>query len=636
MLISRNWLQSYFTTELPDAQTLADTLMLHAFEIEGVEPQGDDWIIDVDVLPNRAHDCLCHLGFVNEVATLLNLTAQKPEFPELTMNAEAFTVRVENTEQCLRYQATLVHGVAVGDSHSWLQEKLQAMGQKSINNLVDMTNVIMFDAGQPMHVFDADKIAGGITVRNAQEGEMMTTLSGEELELLASDLVIADDEGILALAGVKGGTKAEVDENTKNIVIESANFNPTTTRKTARRVKILTDASKRYENGISSEKVSYATREMLMMIGSHSEMANHEVIGTVDIYPQREQQETVQVHLEHIQRLLGLEISEIEISDIFDRLGFEHRYEDTVFNVTVPFERLDLRIPEDIIEEIGRVYGYHTIPTKSLDDYVFEPELRPLTYISHVLRNAALENGFTELMTYSFVNKGDVELFNPIASDKKALRKNIQKLFATAMEKNARNADYFGKDVIKSFEIGKVYRKDAEETHAVFAVHNTNKKARKTYGTEEEQLLRLHEQFQTVLGCSFEASIENNIMSFSVDDLATQVSLPQDYGEIFKGYAYDPDSVFTTISPYQYVTRDVSFWTPESNTEEILREVIASSGTQFLKKIFLFDRFEKEGRVSYAFSLVFQSDEKTLTDQEVEADMNLIQDKLQGLGCEVR
>jgi phenylalanyl-tRNA synthetase beta chain len=269
----------------------------------------------------------------------------------------------------------------------------------------------------------ADKVKRGIIVRTEISGEKMITVTGEELELLESDLVIADEEKILALAGIKGGNSAEVDENTKNIIIESANFNPVTTRKTARRVKILTDASKRYENGITSEKASIAISYMLSLIIEVAHTENLQIAWITDVYPNPEEKFVLEFTQEHTARLLGFDISESEINKILEKFKYSYSVENGNYKVSIPFERLDLRIQEDMIEEIGRLYGYHNIPLASIDDINFTPDVNVDFYIAQKLRNYFVEKGFTEIMNYTFVNKGEVELYNPLASDKKALQK---------------------------------------------------------------------------------------------------------------------------------------------------------------------------------------------------------------------
>lgn len=636
MLISRNWLQSYFEKELPSAEEIADTLMLHSFEIEGVESLDNDSVIDIDVLPNRAHDCLSYAGIAQEYSLLSGYPLLKNRYPEhdVVPVTETIEVTLDNPDQCYRYIAQIMKNIAVTDSPEWLQDRMKSIGQRSINNIVDATNYIMFDTGNPMHVFDADKISGAIIIRNAYDGETFTTLSGEDLDLKESDLVIADNLGILALAGVKGGTRAEVDANTTNVVLEVANFNPTTTRSTARRVKILTDASKRFENEISSEiamqTIEFATRLIYQLAGNR-----HTEIGVRnDVYPNPETQRTVVVALVHIQSLLGIEISEKQVSDILSRFDFNYQYENMNYHIVIPKERLDLTIAEDIIEEIGRVYGYHNIPTKNLDNYAFTPRIHPLVYAEQELRNFFIQKGFSEVMTYSFAKKGDVEVSNPIASDKRALRKNLHKKVLESLESNLHNTDYFGTDRVMIFEIGRVYTKQGEQTSCCVAIANKGKSANKKYGTERVQLEMLQDDIVSMLGVEVEL-IQNSLVFTLNSSIEKDISLDT-YSMLLEDVSYGDSDIFHPVSVYPYTKRDISFWVSDGQSESQLREIIVNTKTQYLKKIFLFDRFEKEERFSYAFSLIFQSNDRTLTDEDVDTDMQSITQSLEEIGFEMR
>lgn len=639
MLISKKWLQSYFVAELPSAQKIADTLMLHSFEIEELSEVGTDWVIDIDVLPNRAHDCLCHQGVAYELAGLLNLALKEHRYStdEIIMNPDAaVSVAVMNLDQCGRYMATLVKNIEVRESPEWLKSRLTSMGQKSINALVDATNYVMFDLGQPMHVFDADKVVGGITVRNAQPEETMTTLSGEELELLETDLVICDNEGILALAGVKGGTRAKVTAATTNIIIESAYFNPTTTRSTARRVKILTDASKRYENEITAEKVHPATTAMLSLILGVAGTDSTEIYTATDIYPEPETVFQLEFTMEHTARLLGFAITEKEISEILDRFKYEYNVEAGVYTVTVPFDRLDLRIPEDMIEEIGRLYGYHNIPVLSVATLESNPQVNQSFYVTHVLRNYFVEKGFTEVMNYTFVNKGEVSVLNPMASDKKALRKNLSKQMKEAMEKNALIVDFVNTPQVLNFEIDTVNTSEGEQVVCCFGINTVSKKSRKQFGDEQSQIEGVISDIQEMFNIDkLEYVTDAHIISFNVDQLTAG---KQDvYDDVLKSTSYPEDARFIGISPYPYMKRDISLWAAEHDAD-VFKNAIQNSGATFLQthKVFLFDTFEKDGKTSYAFSMIFQSMERTLTDKDVDADMDLVNKAVEGLGAEIR
>ena len=636
MLISKKWLQSHFTNELPPMQKIADVLLLHSFEIEGLEEKNGDWILDVDVLPNRAHDCLCHEGIAKELSGLLDVPVNQERyssFSKLQTLDEKIDVEIRNTQQCYRYSGTLVKNIEVRESPEWLKNRMASMGQKSINALVDATNYIMFDEGQPMHVFDADKVVGKIIVRNAQEGERMTTLTGENLELVATDLVIADEEKILALAGVRGGKAAEVTADTKNIIIESANFHPTSTRKTARRVKILTDASKRYENGITSEKVFMAMSHMLSLVMELASTDTTQISEITDVYQNPEVQYVLAFTQGHTAHLLGFDISEDDINSILEKFNYSYFVENGNYKVSIPFERLDLRIPEDMIEEIGRIYGYHNIPTKNVDEYVFQPKVNKDFYVAQKLRNYFVKQGFTEIMDYTFVKKGELETLNPLASDKKALRKNLSAQMKLSLEKNARVADFIGVDQVLNFEIDRVHTKKGEELVCCFGIDTLSKKSRKRYGDEQAQIEQHIEALEKLFELEHLDYVRDaHVVSFSLNQLNI---VGREYGDIFDMISYQDDDTFVGISKYPYVKRDISFWIEGADAQK-LEEVFWNAGSEYLQKVFLFDEFEKDGKISYAFSLIFQSSKKTLTDKEVEHDMEKINKAVEDIGGTIR
>ena len=251
MLISYTWLQKeYFDNALPEIEKISDALLFHAFEIEGVTQVGDDFVIDVDVLPNRAHDCLSHRGIAKEISVILDIPLKEKKYNYVGEEKDtSLSVDVKDSNVCDRYMGRVIRNISVQESPEWLKQRLESIGQRSINALVDATNFVMFSLGQPTHVFDLDKVTNQkIVVRTAQEGEGMTTLDGKTVELQEGDYVIASEEGPLAIAGVKGGTLAEVTAETRDIVLEAAHFDPVTVRKTARKLAILTDSSKRFEN----------------------------------------------------------------------------------------------------------------------------------------------------------------------------------------------------------------------------------------------------------------------------------------------------------------------------------------------------------------------------------------------------
>src|SRR3989344_6987923 len=324
MKISYNWLKEYLG-KAPEPEKIAELFDLYSYEVKSIEKiKNGDSVLDIDILPNRAHDSLCHRGIARELATVIS---QKIKLPARESKAREqktnFEVRNLAEDKCPRYIAKVIKNIEVKEAPDWLQERVIAIGQRPINNIVDALNYTMFDMGQPMHAFDMDKLSGAITIRNAEAGEKFTTLDNKSVELNGEDMVIADDKIALAIAGIKGGKNAEVSSNTKNIVLESANFKEKTVRKTSRRLGILTDASKRFENALAPELAEIGMKEATALI---LELAGNDktlVEENVDLYPDKPtSQFFVGVSLAEINSLLGTDLKEEKVLSILESLNF--------------------------------------------------------------------------------------------------------------------------------------------------------------------------------------------------------------------------------------------------------------------------------------------------------------------------
>ncbi|HVS79689.1 MAG TPA: phenylalanine--tRNA ligase beta subunit-related protein [Candidatus Paceibacterota bacterium] len=759
---------------------------MHSFEIEktGDEKNGDS-LLDIKILPNRAHDCLSHRGIAGEVAVLFDLKMKGERFEKFGNDSgEAkIAVNVEDSKLCPRYVGRLVENVWVKESPAWLKERLESVGQRSINNIVDITNYVMLDTGQPMHAFDADKVRGGISVRKAKVGERIETLDGKDVELDESILVIADDEGPLAIAGVKGGKRAEVDAGTRRVILEAANFNPGNVRKTSQKINIKTDASKRFENEITpelaGEGMEYATALIVQEVGRDAV-----VHAPADEYPRKRQPYKLGVSLSEINRLLGTPISEETVAAILDRFGWEwevvepreyilelapqcvgapyklgasvsidaprefdcssftafvysqagisiprmsidqYVYGEPVddpkdlkpgdllfsnsgngkvhfesiewmkgaevpggidhvgiflgddkvihasrngessvqieraseskffkefigarrisgldekrFVVTVPAARLDLRLKEDLIEEIGRVYGYEKIAAR-LPESRGEAKVNKAFYYAQTIRNILTGLGFDEVIDYAFRNEGEVEVENPLASDKKFLRSDLSSGLGEALEFNARYADLLGLDEIRIFEIGNVFAGDTEDLRLSIGVKNVKKDKKKEDEKAGEALIKLFEK----LGCAPESETEmkNGIAEISLSKLVGQLPEVKEYGDILA--THKKNIRYKSLSPYPFVLRDIAVWMPAETPAHELEAVLLEMGGPLLAAHRLFDTFTKEfdtgeKKTSYAFRLVFQSMEKTLSDDEVNGIMSRVNDKVMSKGWEVR
>lgn len=635
MKTSLTWLQTYFKDPLPAADVVADALTFHAAEIE--EAEGD--LLDVKVLPDRAAYMLSHRGVAKEVAAVLDLSLTRdplkedlPEYPQ----ADRLRVSLDEEGGCARYIGALVEGVRVGPSPDWLREALQSVGQRSINNVVDATNYVMLDLGQPLHAFDAGKLVSredgyAIIVRPSEEGEAITTLTGEEYTLPESTLLIADahaDGEALGIAGVKGGLRAAVTEDTVNLVIEAASFDGTRVRKTAQALKLFTDASSRFQNKPSPALASYGMRDVIALI---QKVAGGELVGVTDAFPEPPSPETVSVSLARINGLLGSSILAEDVRDAFRRLGFSYTEVEDAFVVLVPFERRDLLIPEDLVEEVGRIIGYDRISAEELPLLQGIPDQARFRGIEAV-RDFLIERGFTEISTPSFAPEGEIELENPLQEDRPFLRATLAPNLKDALTRAAAVAPRVlgPSPLVRLFEIGTAFTKHGESlVLSMGAVMVGGKPAqaadalKENVAALEQELLRTH--------ADTHYSLDGQLVEVNLGKLNLE-KLGDDYAPVTVTQgAYRP------YSPYPFALRDVAVWTPDGTEESEVANAILSAAGDHLARIDLFDQFEKDSRISYAFRLVFESAERTLSDADLDPAMAAVTGALNAReGWEVR
>ena len=602
MKISYNWLQSHIVEPLPPADELAEKIIFGAFEVENhgdLEklPNGDV-MLDIKVLPDRAHDCLSHQGIAREVAGLLGLTVK--DVSTMYKVPESIPTHLEidvQTGLCRRYMGRIIRNVTIAPSPQWMVDFLTAIGQRSINNIVDATNIVMYDCGQPTHAFDAKKLASEkITIKQLEHDANFTTLSDEEKILVSGDMVITDDAALLAIAGVKGGKQAEVDDQTTDIVIEVANFDPVAVRKTSRRLNILTDSAKRFENELSPEKAAFAMQELSALIAELCPGAVFEDV--VDFYPKPVEQRTVVFTAAYISKKLGTVITSESIETILKKYTYSFTRDGDSFIVTIPFDRIDITGPHDMVEEIGRAYGYDHIPV-DLVSINRQPEINHQFAQIAAIKADLGTKGYWEVMNYSFGKKGDFEVVRgPIG--KSALRTNLTNTLKESYEKNAYQKDLMGiSGELKLFEVGTVFSKDGEEIHVAFA----DKK-----GIKEMQLAEYISEYQ----------IDLPVASYTLSH-ATHLNS------------------FKQWSEYPFITRDIAVWVPASTTPESVLQVIRDSGGELLiREPYLFDTFSKDGRTSVAFRMIFQSYDRTLTEAEITPIMEKITEKMKENNWEVR
>jgi phenylalanyl-tRNA synthetase beta chain len=633
MKVSRTWLQKYFETPLPSVEVLSDALTFHSFEIE--EAEGD--LLDVNVLPDRAADCLSHRGIAREIGAVLDipvsgdsLRESPSEFFATLPATSALSISVEDDSACSRYIGALARGVKITPSPAWLKDALESVGQRSINNVVDATNYVMLDIGQPLHAFDAGKLAPksaekekngeehatyAIRVRGAYE-EKITTLTGEEYSLPDGTLLITDAnaDAPIGIAGVKGGIAAAITNDTTDIIVESANFDGTMVRKASQRLKLWTDASQRFQNRPSPELAAYGMRDVLRLI---VDIAGGEVEGVVDVYDERAQPKaahaegtegaSVSVSLSKINSVLGSMYQLEDVEHVFDRLDFSYSVLNDNLTVTPPFERCDLLISENLIEEVGRVIGYNAIVSEPLPALSEAPDQRRFRGIERI-KDFFLERGFSEISTQTFAVEGDVILANPLDQTRPALRRSLAENMRDALTRASVVAPRLlaPHEPLKLFEIGTIFTTEGESLALVFA------------SSSHRDAISMLEQTAQDLKKAF--SVESVAMA---PDLYETV-LPELHLETY-GEGYEPRSVllgaYRPFSVYPFALRDVAVWTPAGTKEDEVANVILSEAGTLLARIDLFDRFEKnvdgEDRVSYAFRLVFESFDRTLSDEDL-------------------
>ncbi len=607
MKISYNWLKWYIP-EIPEPEKLADVFTYHLCEVDGMETWQDpnsssderasDTIFDLNILPNRAHDLLSHKGVAKEVSGLLQITfidpTSKYKIPET--NSTDLKINIE-TDKCRRYSARIIRGVKVGASPEWVVKHLESIGQRSINNVVDATNLTMFDCGQPTHAFDLAKVKGEIKIRNAKFGERITLLTGEEKELIETDMLIADEEGALAIAGVKGGKKAEVDENTKDVIIEVANFDPASVRKTAKRLGILTDSTKRFENDLSPVYVPPAMVELSALFVEMFPEAVFEEI--VDEYPTRENFEKkrmVVVSQKDVNRILGADFDVATITTAVLSLGFDYSETDGIFQVFVPLERLDLNLTQDLVEEVGRVIGYEKV-TPVMPEISSKPEINETFAKVFAVRSKLLEEGYSEVMTYTFTKKGKVEVARGVKG-KSHLRTNLSDGVKESFEMNKLNAGVLGMDEIKIFEIGTVFPEaDKEIIHVALA----DKKG---------------------------------IKEMTLDEYVKELDLDLSEYKILENSEKE-NKHFKQWSSFPAIIRDIAVLMPNETDKKELEDILEKADL-LARPPRLVDVYQKDYQTSYAYRLVFQSEEKTLTDDEVAPIMEDLYEKTKGKSWEVR
>ncbi|MDG5229007.1 phenylalanine--tRNA ligase subunit beta [Staphylococcus aureus] len=622
----------------------------------------DDQVMEFDLTPNRA-DALSMIGTAYEVAALYNTKMTKPDTTsnelELSANDE-LTVTIENEDKVPYYSARVVHDVTIEPSPIWMQARLIKAGIRPINNVVDISNYVLLEYGQPLHMFDQDAIGSQqIVVRQANEGEKMTTLDDTERELLTSDIVITNGQTPIALAGVMGGDFSEVKEQTSNIVIEGAIFDPVSIRHTSRRLNLRSESSSRFEKGIATEFVDEAVDRACYLLQTY---ANGKVLkdrvssGELGAFIT-----PIDITADKINRTIGFDLSQNDIVTIFNQLGFDTEINDDVITVLVPSRRKDITIKEDLIEEVARIYGYDDIPsTLPVFDKVTSGQLTDRQYKTRMVKEELEGAGLDQAITYSLVSKEDatafsmqqrqtIDLLMPMSEAHASLR---QSLLPHLIEAASYNVARKNKDV-KLFEIGNVFFANGEgelpdqveylsgiltgdyvvnqwqgkkETVDFYlakgVVDRVSEKLNLEFSYRRADIDGLHP------GRTAEILLENKVVGF-IGELHPTLSADNDLKRTYV-FELNFDALmavsvgyinYQPIPRFPGMSRDIALEVDQNIPAADLLSTIHAHGGNILKDTLVFDVYQGEhlekGKKSIAIRLNYLDTEETLTDERV-------------------
>lgn len=661
-----------------------------------------DYVLEVDLTPNRV-DAASHYGVARDLSAWLGChsTAAKPKLPsveafKIDVPEGGIKVRVENAEACPRYAGVTIKGVTVKESPEWLKDRLATVGLRPINNIVDVTNYILLGMGQPLHCFDCDKIAGGeIVVKTCAEGTLFTTLDGVERKLSDKDLMICNAQEPMCIAGVFGGLESGVTESTTSVFIESAYFNPTSVRKTARRHGLSTDSSFRFERGCDPNCNDYILKLAALMI---KELAGGEITGeVVDIYPNPVAAAEVEFNYDRCNALVGKELDHEVVDSILKSLEIEIvAREGNTLTLKVPTYRVDVTRECDVIEDVLRIYGYNNIELtdtlhsslsfKTLTDSAEDLRCKIAEQLTgqgfnEILNNSlTAESYYSEMSTYPL--SGCVRLLNPLSNDLSVMR---QTLLFGGLESLSHNINRKAAD-LKMYEFGNVYffNSEAESTketplapyregqRLAMWLTGATRSGNWNKSSEESSIYDLRAYVEMVLQ---RAGISDKQLAMTVvpgDDLyAVSMAVSTRSGKelgrvgivskkVLKMFDIRQDVFFaeldwmaivklslkhtvnyTPLPKTLPVRRDLALLLDKNVAMEEVEKVVRESERKLLRDITLFDVYEgknlPEGKKSYAIAITLQDDEKTLQDKQIEAVMSKVTMNLQKkLGAELR
>lgn len=646
---------------LKNKQELIEKLNTYSFEADDLGGN----ILDISIPPNRFSDAASHWGIAKEVSAIYgkNVKIPKSESQIKKSKTQDFKVEIKEKKLCPRYTAQYFENIKIADSPKWLQVVLIDCGLRPINNVVDIMNYAMLETGQPLHAFDYDKLTTNktIIVRRAKKGEKITTLDDKTYDLNENILVIADSQRALALAGIKGGKFAEVDKKTKKIIVESANFNGVNIYKTSKTLKLSTDASLRFSHNISPE---------LTIIGiNRTAQLLNEIVGAksgqfIDVNFTKSRKRIIKFDLERFKKFIGLDLDFITVSKYLMRLGFKIIEDPGLdiqnsFMVEAPALRSDIEEFEDVAEEVIRLYGYNKLKSSAPKIHLHPSGFEDQIVLKDKIRKILINYGLNEVSNYSFIGETDlnlgsdwkeeaIELENPINVQLKYLRPSLSANLIKNINSNFR---FF--DEVKIFEIGKIFFKNEQkkfEEKLVLGIAIYSKKNKQTFFELKGIIEQLFKKIGLVSYLMPEVEKNDWIKTFTDNYLIPQEVLKIEsdnstlgyFGRVNKELVENNEAVLAEIdlealmklieeeheyrplSKYPSVMRDISILVePTLRVGEIMQS-IQEADLKYIEDVDLIDEYELELKRSLTFRIVFHAEDKTLTDKEVNSEMEKI------------
>ncbi|MBF0316552.1 MAG: phenylalanine--tRNA ligase subunit beta [Nitrospirae bacterium] len=668
MLLSLQWLSDFIDLPCELAEKpakLADMLTMFGHEVEAVREAEGDVVLDINITPNRA-DCLSVIGIAREIAAITGHALKGYTHNQITGEFDpVMAVEILAPELCSRYTGRVISDIFVTESPQWLKKRLQLSGVRSINNVVDITNYVMLERGQPLHAFDLSTISGRvISVRTHSRDVRFHTLDGIERNIAPTTLVVCDKKGPIALAGVMGGLHTEVSETTTSIFLESAYFNPNSVRRTSKTMNLKSESSYRFERGVDIEGVPVALDRAAQLL---KELCGGRISAMIDVYPVGYKRREIPLTIGKLNKIIGTEIGQDEVETIFKRLKFDIRCQDGSLIVTPPSYRGDIEMDADLMEEVARLYGYENITPKKPDMSIAMNKKNKRLENIDILKNTLRHAGFTETINYSFTSADALDILttpgqspdrvivkNPLRSDHALLRTSI---VSSLIRNFLYNLNYGLKDV-HLYEIGTVFFNSGDKLPlerpklGVLAYYGNVKKLwheaaelfsqmkglvesilNQLFITRQYELIPSKESFLmpglaldirpngSQESCGYVGLLSTDVISkLDVKTSIPRVAVMEVFLDVLLG-AQSQTTKYTPLPKYPGSERDISLVVDNDITAGKIINLVEEYHN-LIESVEVFDYYRgnnlPQDKKSLAFHVIYRAADRTLTDTEID------------------